>query len=138
MKIINQKVEFKDAKAGNLFDMFLDSKHHSAIRGGIEVNIQPKEGAEWIIDNGHLYGKILEIVTGKLIVLCWRSAASTPTPEDLDMIVLLRFEQNGDNVLIELTHCNVPENRFDIINKSWHERYWEPWKKYAQIYFSNQ
>lgn len=138
MKIINQKIEFKDARAGDLFDMFLNSKYHSAIRGGIEVKIQPTEGTAWIIDNGHLYGKVLEIVPGKLIVLRWRSAASTPTPDDLDMIVVLRFEQNEDHALIELTHCNVPDGRYNIISRSWYERYWEPWKKYVQVQYSNQ
>lgn len=30
---------------------------------GIEVKIQPKEGIEWVIDKGHLYGKVLECAT---------------------------------------------------------------------------
>src|SRR5260221_8031543 len=77
-KTITQKVEFKNVNAADLYAMFLSSKHHSNIRGGVSADISENEGTKWSIDSGHIYGKILEIVKGKLIVLSWRSAASTP------------------------------------------------------------
>jgi len=127
-KTITQKVEFNDAAASELYAMFLNTKHHSNIRSGMPADISEKEGTKWSINNGHIYGKILELVKDRLIVLSWRSVNSIP--EDVDEIVVLNFIQNGKDALVELTHANLPERRYETVLKSWEERYWIPWKNY--------
>lgn len=129
-KTIFQETEFENAPSSVLYDMFLSSEHHSNIRGGMPADIQPVEGSIWNINNGHLYGKVLKLVKDKLIVLSWRSGV-TSAEEDLDMIVILRFVQNNNNTIVELTHTLIPdEQRYEIYFKNWNERYWAPWKNY--------
>lgn len=133
-KTIFQEIEFENNPSSVLYDMFLSSKHHSNIRGGMPADIQPVEGSIWNINNGHLYGKILKLVKDKLIVLSWRSGV-TSTPEDLDMIVILHFIQTNKNSRIELIHSLIPdERRYDIYFKNWNERYWTPWKNYINSF----
>ncbi|MEO8855025.1 MAG: SRPBCC domain-containing protein [Ginsengibacter sp.] len=127
-KTITQKVEFNDIAASELYTMFLNEKHHSNISGGVPAYISEKEGTKWSVNNGHIYGKILELVKDRLIVLSWRSVNSIP--EDIDEIVVLNFIQNGKDAFVELTHTNLPERRYKTVLKSWEERYWTPWKIY--------
>lgn len=137
-KVLLQEAVFENAYASELYEMFLSSKHHSNIRGGMSADIQPVEGSNWNINNGHIYGKILKLVKGKLIVLSWRSGVSLKE-EDLDMIVVLHFMQRGTNAIIELTHTVIlDEERYEIYLKNWNERYWIPWRDYANLLHNNQ
>lgn len=130
-KTIFQETVFENTASSILYDMFLSSKHHSNIRGGMPADIQPVEGSIWNINNGHLYGKILKLVKDKLIVLSWRSGVTT-AEEDLDMIVILHFCQSNKNTIVELIHSLIPdEQRYEIYLKNWNERYWIPWKNYT-------
>jgi hypothetical protein len=137
-KTLLQEVTFTNAEASDMYDMFLSSKHHSNIRGGMPVDIQHLEGYNWNVNNGHLSGKILKLVKGKVIVLSWRSGVSLKT-EELDMVVVLHFLQSNNNTIIELTHTLIPdEERYEIYHKNWIERYWTPWKDYMNSLSNNK
>jgi activator of HSP90 ATPase len=136
-KPILQEVVFENATSSDLYEMFLSSKHHSNFRGGIPADIQPVEGSNWNINNGHHNGKILKLVKDKLIVLSWRSAASLKEDET-DMIVILHFIQSNENAIIEFTHTLIPDiQRYEIYFKNWNERYWTPWKDYINSLKNN-
>lgn len=53
-KTIIQKIVFKNANAGKLYSMYLDSKQHTAITGGRSAKITAKKGSKYSAnDNGH-------------------------------------------------------------------------------------
>jgi activator of HSP90 ATPase len=131
-KTILQDVVFENTNASDLYEMFLSSKHHSNIRGGIPADIQPVEGSGWNTNSGSLYGKILKLVKDKLIVLSWRSRVSLKEGE-LDMIVVLHLIQSDKNAIIQLTHTIIPDNeRYAIYSQNWNDRYWIPWKNHLK------
>lgn len=126
-KTITQKIVFKNAKAGALYDMFLNAKQHSAITGGNPAKISAKEGSSFSVHGGYVVGKNLQLIKGKLIVQSW--FGSDWDRAELDSIFILRFDQQGKDAILHMTHANVPDKNADGIKKGWTDYYWSPWKK---------
>ena len=66
-KTIEQTVTFKGVKPQDLYDMYLDSKHHGKIVNG-KVKISKKVGDKFSVWDGKMGGKNLMLVPGKTIV----------------------------------------------------------------------
>ena len=126
-KTITQKIVFKNAKAGSLYDMFLNAKQHRAITGGNPAKISSKEGSSFSVHGGYVVGKNLRLIKGKLIVQSW--FGSDWDKNELDSILILRFDQQGKDAILHMTHANVPDKNADGIRKGWTEYYWKPWKE---------
>jgi len=127
-KTITQSVVFKNVKTGTLYSMFLDSKYHQAITGGMPAKITAKEGAKFSAHDGYITGQNLQLVKDKLIVQSWQSVDWAKT--DVDSTFILLFEQKGKDAVIHMTHANVPDKEVDGVKKGWTDYYWAPWKKY--------
>jgi activator of HSP90 ATPase len=127
-KTILQSVTFKNAKATELYDMFLDSKHHKEITGGNPAKVSSKEGAKYSVHDDYIVGKNLQLIKGKLIVQSWFAADWSKT--DIDSTFILLFEQKGKDAVIHMTHANVPDKHVNGIKQGWEDYYWKPWKKY--------
>ena len=69
--IIQQTVRFR-ASPQTLFDLYVDSKKHSASTGA-RAEISRKAGGKFTAFDGKLGGKNLLIVPGKQIVQLWRA-----------------------------------------------------------------
>lgn len=125
-KAIQQSVRFA-ATPEELFEMYVDSKKHSAATGG-RAKISGKPGAVFTAWNGQLRGKNLMVVPGRLVMQAWRSAhwpASDP-----DSMLLLAFQEAPGGAQVDLLHVNVPEHDHKGVTKGWKKYYWTPWKKY--------
>jgi activator of HSP90 ATPase len=127
-KTITQKVVFKNTDADVLYSMFLDSKHHTAITGGVPAKISAKEGAKFSVHEGYITGKNLQLVKNKLIVQSWYG--SDWTKDDVDSTFILLFEQKGKDAVINMVHANIPDEHADSIKQGWNDYYWKPWKNY--------
>jgi len=127
-KTITQKIVFKDAKASSLYNMYLDSREHTKLTGNNPANISAKEGAKFSIYDGYSWGKNLQLVKDKLIVQSWR--ASDWKKSDVDSTLILSFEQNKNDAVINMIHANVPDNQASALKDGWNDFYWKPWKKY--------
>jgi activator of HSP90 ATPase len=126
-KTINQKILFKNAKAKDLYDLYMNSKKHSKATGAPAV-ISSKEGGSYSAHNGWITGENLKLVKDQLILQTWRGKSwSEKTPDSIFMIFL---EPKGKNVVLHAVHSNIPDKEYEGINKGWHQHYWEPWKKY--------
>jgi activator of HSP90 ATPase len=129
-KTIRQKVVFKNSNAGNLYAMFLNSKHHTKLTGGSTAKISAKEGAKFSAHNGYCFGKNLELVKNKLIVQSWRGSDWKKT--DTDSTFVLHFEQKGKNAVLSMVHANIPNEQLKQIFEGWKDFYWKPWKEYLK------
>ena len=129
VKIIVQKIVFSNIKASKLYDMYLDSKQHSAITGE-PATIKAKEGSKYSGYDGYHYGKILQLIKDKLIVQSF--TAIDWNKKDVDSTLILLFEQDGKDAIIYMTHANVPDIQESAINTGWKEFYWNPWKMYLK------
>ena len=103
-KTIQQSVRFA-ASPRTLFELYLDSKKHSAATGG-KANINRKVGGAFTAWNEQLRGRNLLIVRNKLIVQAWRSVNFKPG--DADSILILEFSRAPGGGRVDLIHVNVP------------------------------
>jgi activator of HSP90 ATPase len=127
-KTITQNVVFKNAKTSVLYSMYLDSKHHKAITVGHPATISAKEGSKFTVYDGYITGKNLQLIKDELIVQSWRG--SDWSKKDADSTFIMLFEQKGKDVIIHMTHANLPDKHADDIKQGWIDYYWKPWKKY--------
>lgn len=87
-KTITQQVRSKNASAAQLYSMYLDAKHHSAINGGAKAKIGPEEGAKYTVGDNYITGKNLELVKNRLIVQSWRASDWDKNAIDSTFILL--------------------------------------------------
>jgi activator of HSP90 ATPase len=125
-KAIQQTVRFS-AKPEELFELYMDSKKHSAATGGAVV-ISRKHDGKFTAWHGQLSGRNLLIVPGEMIVQSWRAISWKPS--DPDSILILRFSKAPGGGQVDMVHVSVPEHDHKGVTKGWPHYYWEPWKKY--------
>jgi activator of HSP90 ATPase len=123
---IEQSVRF-NASPAELFEMYLDSKKHSAATGGA-ARMSRKPGGKFTAWDGQLGGRNLLIVKNRMIVQAWRSTHWKAS--NTDSILILRFSKAPGGAQVDLTHVNVPEHDHAGVTEGWPKYYWEPWKKY--------
>jgi activator of HSP90 ATPase len=129
-KPIVQSVTFK-ASPEELFEMFTDSKKHTAATGA-KASVSAKAGAKWVAFDGMILGKNLMVVPGRMIVQAWR--ASHWKDSDLDSILIMNFSQAPGGGKIDLVHVGVPQHDHQGVTKGWPLYYWEPWKAYLKVH----
>jgi activator of HSP90 ATPase len=100
-KAFQQKVQFKNATAAELFDIFLNPKKHAAIHGGAKTKISKKEGDAFSLLNGHLNGKNLMIVPDRMIVQSWRGNVWQRTLAPIIDTLALQFFKSGHDLLCQ-------------------------------------
>jgi activator of HSP90 ATPase len=127
-KAIQQSVRFA-APPHALFEMYLDSKKHSAATGG-EATISRKVGGAFTAWDNQLRGRNLLIVPNRLIVQSWRSVNFKTS--DLDSILILQFSKAPRGGQVDLVHANVPRHDHKGVTNGWANYYWKPWNKYIK------
>jgi activator of HSP90 ATPase len=128
-KPIVQSVTFK-ASPEELFEMFTDSKKHTAATGA-KASVSAKAGAKWVAFDGMISGRNLVVVPGRMIVQAWR--ASHWNDSDLDSILIMNFSPAPGGGKIDLVHVGVPQHDHQGVSKGWPSYYWEPWKAYLKV-----
>lgn len=126
-KTIVQKVLFKNTTAKALYDLYMDAKKHSMVTGA-PAKISAKEGSKYSAHGGYITGKNRQLVKDKLIVQSWR--AEDWNQEDIDSTFIIFLETKGKDVIVHVTHSNVPEGQMKSLKSGWNDYYWKPWKKY--------
>jgi hypothetical protein len=125
-KAIQQSVRFA-ALPRTLFELYLDSKKHSAATGGKAV-MSRKVGGAFTAWNKQLRGRNLLIIPNRLVVQAWR--ATHWGRGDLDSILILQFSKAPGGGRVDLVHVNVPQHDHKGVTHGWPNYYWKPWKKY--------
>jgi activator of HSP90 ATPase len=127
-RTIQQTVRFRLAPE-RLFDIYMDSKKHSAATK-FAASVSRKVGGRFSAFNGMLQGKNLAIVPKRMIVQAWRGSDWKKT--DLDSILILTFSKAPGGGQISLVHANVPDKHYAGIQKGWPKYYWNPWRIYLK------
>ena len=126
-KTITQKVVFKNTSAKTLYALYMDAKKHALVTGA-PAKITAKAGSSYSAHDGYIKGKNLQLIKDKLIVQTWRGADWAKS--DLDSTFIINFEQKAKDVILHVTHANLPDKHAADINKGWHDCYWKPWKQH--------
>ena len=127
-KTIQQTVTF-NASPDELFDIYLDSKKHSAAVND-KAAISRAAGRKFSVFDGYITGTNLLIVPKRLIVQSWRG--SDWKGREPDSVLILAFSKAKGGGQIALVHANVPDTHAASINKGWRQYYWTPWKDYVR------
>lgn len=129
-KTITQKVVFKNTTVGELYELYMNAKKHSAATGTV-TKISEKEGATYSAGDDYITGKNLVLVNNKMIVQTWKAADWDEGEQD--SIFMLTFEQQGKNAVLNMVHANLPDKHADSIRKGWTTYYWDMWKEYLEL-----
>ena len=125
-RAIQQSVKFR-VSPEKLYDIYMDSKKHSAATGA-PARISKKAGGSFAAFHGAIGGKNLLILPKRMIVQAWRARhwkAAEP-----DSILILRFSKARGGGRIDLVHANVPAYDHRGVSKGWNKYYWKPWRVY--------
>ena len=123
---IQQRVRF-NVSPGRLFNLYLDSRQHSAATHAKAV-VGRRVGSKFSAFDGVITGTLLGIVPTRMIVQSWRTSHWKKT--DLDSILVLTFSKTKRGGRIDLVHANVPEHDHDGVSQGWEKYYWKPWRAY--------
>lgn len=126
-KTITQDVLFRNTNPEALYELYMDSKKHS-VATGAPAEISQTETGNYSVHGGYIIGKNLQLIKDRLIVQSWR--AQSWEKNDVDSTFIIYLEPSGKDVLLHMTHANLPDNAVESIDLGWHKMYWEPWRLY--------
>ncbi|MEM9193574.1 MAG: SRPBCC family protein [Myxococcota bacterium] len=109
-----------------VYQALLDEAQHAEFTGG-PAEISPDAGGAFSCHGGQIVGRNIELVPNERIVQAWRVAN---WPPGVYSVVSFRFETEGEDTRLVLDHHGVPADAREHIDGGWHQRYWEPMKKF--------
>lgn len=83
-------------------------------------------GGEFVLFDGNISGKFVELVPFEKIVQTWRYKQ---WPEGHFSRVTLKLEQRDDHTIMKLTQTGVPANEYDNTMRNWKGYYWNSIKQ---------
>jgi activator of HSP90 ATPase len=110
---------FLPAAPDELYATYLDAERHGRIIGAT-VSISAT-GGDFTAFDGHVQGRFLHLVPGRLIVQDWGSDQLGP-----GHLVVLAFEAAAGGSLVSLLHTGIPDDRLHLVD--WGDHYWRPWR----------
>lgn len=125
-KTIVQSAKFRASPAA-LFELYIDSKKHSAAIGS-KATVSRRPGGRFSAFGGGLTGRNLVVSPGRMIVQSWRSRGWKKS--DADSILILTFRAAPGGGSVDLVHANVPDRDSAGIKSGWVKHYWKPWRAY--------
>jgi activator of HSP90 ATPase len=107
------------ASTKRLFEMFTASS----------ANIDAREGGAFSLFDGHIIGRILELVPDKRIVEAWRVV---DWPAGVYSIARFDLEPRGTGTSLMFDHIGFPEGLKEHLTTGWQQHYWDALNKYFQ------
>jgi uncharacterized protein YndB with AHSA1/START domain len=127
-KTLLQTATFRAAPE-QLFRLYMDPRRHAAVTGMGKVMVSGRPGSRFKV-GGHLRGRMLAVVPGRLIVQTWRGADWKKS--EPDSVLTLAFEPAQGGARVRLVQANVPARHYDSIVTGWPTYYWKRWKEYLK------
>lgn len=125
---INQEIIIKST-AKDVFVALTNSEKFTELTG-VSAIIDPKEGGKFTCFGGMISGQTIEIEPSQFLVQAWRAGN---WDKGIYSIIKLELEPiNGSTTKLLFEHSGFPEGQETHLASGWHERYWEPLKKYLE------
>ncbi|HMH31746.1 MAG TPA: SRPBCC family protein, partial [Puia sp.] len=125
---IHQEIDFK-ASPEQVYKALLDSKEFSefAAKTGpfsaTSAKIDPVVGGVFSVFDGHIIGRILELVPNQRIVQAWRVV---DWPSGLHSIAKFEIKPKGSGTHLVFDHTGFPPDLHDHLAEGWRSHYWDP------------
>jgi activator of HSP90 ATPase len=101
------------------FDMFTASS----------AKIDPVVGGTFSLFDGHITGRILELVPDQRIVEAWRVV---DWPAGVWSIARFDLSTEGGGTRLNFEHVGFPQGLKEHLSKGWQQHYWDAMTKYFQ------
>ncbi len=121
-KTIKQNYVIK-APISEVWQAFVDPKIIEKWGAG-PAKMSAKEGADFSIWGGDIYGTNTEVISEKKLIQDWYGGKW-----DKPSIVTFTFTDRGEQTEIELVHTNLPEGEEDNFAQGWKDYYLNPIKE---------
>jgi len=132
---IHQEVNFSVGPQ-RLYETLLSSKQFSDCTkksfGNFtarSANIDSIVGGAFSLFDGHIIGRILELVPNQRIVEAWRVV---DWPGGIYSIAKFEFRPQGSGTKLIFDHVGFPEGLKEHLSMGWTQHYWEALTKYLQ------
>jgi|ERR1017187_594357 activator of HSP90 ATPase len=132
---IHQEIEFK-VSPQRLYETLLSSKQFSECTKksfgdftSMSANIDSLVGGTFSVFDGHIIGRILELVPNQRIVEAWRVV---DWPAGVYSIAKFEFKPHGIGTKLIFDHTGFPESLKEHLSIGWQQHYWEALTKYLE------
>jgi activator of HSP90 ATPase len=133
--LIHQEIDFKETPQ-RLYQTLLNSKEFSACTkksfndfSEMSANIDSSVGGIFSLFDGHIIGRILELVPNQRIVEAWRVV---DWPAGAYSIAKSEFKQQGSGTHLVFDHVGFPRGLKEHLAIGWQQHYWDALHKYFQ------
>ena len=122
---LHQRIELP-APPQRIFEVLMDPKEFAEVTG-LPAKIEPTAGGAFTTFGGLIEGRNVELVPAQRIVQAWREVFWEP-----GFYSLVHFELTAQekNTTLVLDHTGFHEGDFGHLDPGWHQRYWEPLRRY--------
>ena len=132
---IHQETDLK-ASPKQLYEVLISSKAFSDCTkksfpsfSSASAKIDPVAGGSFSLFDGHIVGRILELVPNERIVEAWRVV---DWPAGIYSIARFEFRANGAGTTIVFDHTGFPPGLKAHLASGWTEHYWAALSSYLQ------
>ena len=132
---IHQEVNFK-VSPQKLYQALLSSKEFSACTkksfsafSEKSATIDSATGGSFSLFDGHIIGRILELVPNQRIVEAWRVI---DWPNGKYSIVRFELSSQGSGTHLSFDHIGFPEGLKEHLSTGWQQHYWDALNNYFQ------
>ena len=122
---LHQEIDFK-ASLQRIYAVLLESNQFAAFTG-LPAEIDPTAGGAFSMFGRLIVGRNVELIPNQRIVQAWRPAS---WDQGVYSIVKFELKEEGSQTKVVLDHTGFPEGKFGDLDSGWHERYWDPLKKF--------
>lgn len=92
------------------------------------AEIDPESGGQFSCFGGMITGQTIEAIPGKMLIQAWRVDNWEP---GIYSIVKFEFKKISETeTRLVFDHTGFPKEHLGHLEQGWHDRYWEPLKKY--------
>jgi len=133
--VIHQETDFK-VPPQKVYETLISSKEFSdCIKKSFadfspkSAIIDPNVGGSFSLFDGHIIGRMLELVPNQRIVEAWRVV---DWPAGYYSIAKFEFKAQGAGTHLVFEHIGFPEGLKQHLSEGWQQHYWDALKKYFQ------
>ena len=130
---IHQEINFK-ANSTQLYETLLSSKKFSdctkksfSAFTEMSANIDAKVGGTFSLFDGHIMGRILELVPNQRIVEAWRVV---DWPAGVYSVAKFELRSNGAGAHLVFDHIGFPQGLKNHLATGWQQHYWDALNAY--------
>ena len=132
---IHQEINFK-VTPQKVYQALLNSKVFSAstkksfnVFSDNSAKIDSAVGGTFSVFDGHIIGRILELVPNQRIVEAWRVV---DWPAGIYSIAKFEFKANATGTQLTFDHIGFPTGLKEHLSSGWQEHYWDALNNYFQ------